>query len=899
MNAPPRPLTTSQQEALLLRARRRAVARRTASVPGTASVHGTATGAGPLPLAAAQHRMWLMDRLGEGGSRYTVPFATRLLGSLDEDALTTALTTLVNRHDILRTRYPEHDGQPFQEVRPHITAMPVERVCPPGGLPHGRVEHLLRQEALRPFDLREGPVFRALLVRQAPDDHILLLTFHHIAMDGGSWSVIAAELGVLYGAARSGQPPRLAPAAPYADYVRRERAGSAEQAAGLTRWTELLAGARPVPFPVLPGPAATRDLPARVLSAPLPPGLVEELRELGARHRSTLYTVVLTAAFAAISHVSGARDLVVGCASAHREPASGAATVGLCMNTLPVRARLSPGQPFEEALWEVRSALLTAQELRNVPFNLIVDALRAAAPREQERPLVTTLVDLVREISVPRLPGLRSASVPMDPGAAKFPCALAVEEGAEARGLVQYDPGVLAGGTARLVLDSFLAVLSSAVSGTAEPGVPTEAASLPDAVSRPQTPEVTSAPVEDWEVRADEDGVLRAVLTVFRELLDEDAAPDDGFLELGGQSLLAVRVTERLRGELGLPLTGLEVLERGTPRRVAALLSERAHARRTAPVAHRPRRPSADTVLVTGGTGGVGAFVVEELLARGLPVRVLARPESAHLAGRRGEEVVEGDLGDPDSLYDATDGVHSVIHAACTFTSPDTDVAAMRSLLKRPLPGSFVFVSSTDAFGRPGSSEVYEDTPPTAPLTPYGVAKAACERRLLQVPCGTDGPRNSVVRAPFVWGPHHRLGEQLRWGTVGHLYRPAASGDPIVLPGTDPADPGTVWYGMPWVHATSLARTLVHALEHPTGTVGTAVDGHVGWPELAGEVVRLLGSTSGIRFSPQAERDLRRPWRYRSTASTTPSAGPATADWRAALAETLRAGNEPPSDTTA
>ncbi|MGI5532057.1 NAD-dependent epimerase/dehydratase family protein [Streptomyces syringium] len=142
------------------------------------------------------------------------------------------------------------------------------------------------------------------------------------------------------------------------------------------------------------------------------------------------------------------------------------------------------------------------------------------------------------------------------------------------------------------------------------------------------------------------------------------------------------------------------------------------------------------------------------MAARGRPVRALVRPESAHLVAGEGIEVAEGDLADPRSLRDAVTGVDAVIHSACTFTSPEVDVAAMRALLDGWHQGAFVFVSSVDAYGRPPVVEVTEDTPSAEPLTAYGRAKLDCERMLWEA-AGTGGRGGATaVRAPLVWGPH-------------------------------------------------------------------------------------------------------------------------------------------------
>ncbi|KNB50615.1 condensation domain-containing protein [Streptomyces caatingaensis] len=832
---------------------------------------------GPAPLSHAQHRMWLIERLGHAGALYNVPFASRLRGPFSPGAFARALTGLVRRHEVLRTRYPHTDGEPYQEV----TApgpVPVRTVDAPADAEGAR--RLLRDEAARPFDLAAGPVLRALVLRHAPDDHTVLLTFHHIAVDGGALEIVARELADRYAAALEGgdgDPPQEAPR--YTDFARRERAATAgDGGAGLAYWTERLAGARPL---TLPGPAPEGPRGAgRVLTAPLPPGTADGLRAVGRAHRATLFTVVLAAAFATLLEATGEEDLVVGCASSHRDRAELRGLVGLCVNTLAVRPDLSGVTGFPALLVRVRDEVLRAQRFRHVPFDAVVERLGAAARDGGGGALVGVTADVPGRPVVLELRGARAEAVDVPLGTAKFGLGFFLEEAygdVPERCVVQYDTGRLAEGTARELLTGFAEMLTtvSAVSG-----------------ARPLTRGAPVAPAARGGARAPEAGAaadsVEAVEAVFADLLGERPGPDGDFFLLGGHSLLAVRVAERLRERFGAPFTGLEVLEHRTPRTIAAVLEERAR-RRAARRSGRPGGPvRSGTTLVTGATGGVGAFVLWELAARGRPVRALVRPESAHLVPEGVDvELAEGDLADPESLRAAAEGVAAVVHAACTFTSPEVDVAAMRALLSARREGPFVFVSSVDAYGVPSVADVAEDAPSEEPLSSYGRAKLVCERMLLEA--AGPGGGASVVRAPIVWGAHPRLRDQLRWGATGALYQAARAGEPVVLPPAGAVPPsGDRWSGAPWVHAAALARAVAHCAERPVDGVVNAVGGHVAWSEWAGELVRLLGGRSVVVPSPQAGPGLLHRHRYRAETLAGPLAERPGEDWRSVLAEMLR-----------
>ncbi|MCF3101265.1 NAD-dependent epimerase/dehydratase family protein [Streptomyces roseoverticillatus] len=875
--------TTSEaarQEALLRLARRRSAdtrARRPERPAPAAADDGTA------PLSHAQHRMWLMERLGRGGAVYNVPFATRVRGPFDTEAFGRALTGLVRRHDVLRTRYGRRDDEPYQEVTA-ARRVPVRTVDAAAG-PAAR--KVLGEEAARGFDLAAGPVLRALHLRHAEDDHTLLLTFHHIAVDGGSLDVIARELGDRYRAELEGRDPEPERAAPrYADFARRERAGSDALDEGLAYWTGRLAGAAPVPLP-RDGAEPGRRGEARVLSLPLEPGTVEGLRAAGRAHRATLFTVVLSAAFAALLEATGEEDPVIGCASSHRDTAGARDLVGLCVNTLPVRPGLSGAGDTGTLLARVRDTLLEAQRHRHVPFDLMVERLGAAARDAGGNPLVGVTADVLTPPPVLRLAGAECEPVDVELDGVKFGLGLYLEEGTADNGprcLIRYDRGHLGEEAAGRLLNGFAEVLTSLSTGENRPLV---AASrrLPEP-GGPGSPSPTPADAAPLTSAV-------AVVNVFAELLGERPGLDGDFFLLGGHSLLAVRVAERLRERLRVPLTGLDVLEQRTPRALGALLDERARVRtrrrpaaRAASAAARPS--TAGTVLVTGGTGGVGAFVLQELAARGRPVRALVRPESAHLVAADGVDVAEGDLADPDSLRAAvSDDVTAVIHAACTFTSPEVDVAAMRALLDGWRRGSFVFVSSVDAYGRPSVADVAEDTAPEEPLTAYGRAKLDCERMLWEA-AGTAGRGGAaVVRAPIVWGPHPRLRDQLRWGATGALFQAARAGEPVVLPAAGAVlASGDPWSGVPWIHAAALARTLVTCAERPPQGTVNAVGGHVGWGEFAGELIRLLGSSSTVVAGGRAPGLLHR-HRYRAEALAEELVARPGEDWRSAIAAML------------
>lgn len=944
---------------------------------------GPAPQDGSAPLSRAQRRMWLMERLGGAGDSYHVPFATRVRGPFDVAAFATALTSLVARHTILRTRYAEHGGEPRQEVLPTPRTAPVHVVDTDVA---GAAE-LLRRESARPFDLAAGDAVRALVLRHGPQDHTLLLTFHHIAVDGGSLETVADELAVLYGAAIGAAGRRTLDAPPqYADHARREHDGLPGFEADLNRWSELLADAVPprLPRPVRAAPHPSAR-PAAVRTVPLAPGVPDALRALGAQRGATLFAVSLTAAFAALHRLTGDEDLVIGVAGTHRSGTAMRGLVGLCVNTLPVRVDVSGGPSFAGLLRRVSHALLEAQHHRHIPFDLVLERLGAGARGADGTALVRVTADVLGEPTVLRLPGTTAEYVEVPSDGAKFTLSYGLGPGDDAappRALVQYDANTLDDAVAEAAVRDYAALLhavaadpelalaelpvpgpdhgagpadsedgrhpeDTAPDGDRHPaaaalrahprvadatvvrpvqGPPVAYAVLRDSVGPsghellallrrslapeavpatvtlldalprtaagpldparlpgPSAPNAPSAPTVPSGPRAE------AVTAGFAAALGLAPSPDDDFFALGGHSLKAVQLAERLRTELGLPLTGLDVLQARTPRALTALLDGRAALQSAAKAASRPAPRSRDlrpgTVLVTGATGGVGAFVVRELAARGRPVLALARPESAHLIATEGVDVIEGDLTDPAGLRDAVAQADAVVHAACTFTRHDVDLAAMEAMVDAWRRGPFVFVSSVDAYGHPATDRVAEEAPPHEPVSPYGRAKLDCEAMLLRA-AGTGGRGGaSAVRSPIVWGAHDRLREQLRWGAIGTLYQSARQGGPIELP--RPGTGGHAWYGAAWVHAAALARAVAECLDRPVHGVANACGGHVSWTDLAHDLTDLLGTRADVRATDGAPGDLDHRWHYDSARLARPLRARPGEDRRTVLAEMI------------
>ncbi|HYH79110.1 MAG TPA: amino acid adenylation domain-containing protein, partial [Longimicrobium sp.] len=335
---------------------------------------------GALPLSFAQERLWFLDRLEPGSTTYNIPAAWRLGGALDAAALERALGEIVRRHEALRTVFAEVDGSPVQVIAPFGGfALPVEDLSGDSDR-EAALGRRAGEEARRAFDLSAGPLFRAALLRLGDEDHVLLLSMHHIVTDGWSMGVLFRELSALYAAYREGGESPLADlAVQYADHAvwQREQLEGEVLDRQLSYWRERLAGA-----PELLELPADRPRPPvqtyRGASVPvqLSPELLERLQALGRSEGATLYMTLLGAFQVLLSKYSGSEDVVVGSPIAGRTRGEVEELIGLFLNTLVLRTDLSGDPSFRELLGRVREATLGAYEHQEVPFEKLVAELQ-------------------------------------------------------------------------------------------------------------------------------------------------------------------------------------------------------------------------------------------------------------------------------------------------------------------------------------------------------------------------------------------------------------------------------------------------------------------------------------------------------------------------------------------
>ncbi|WP_213289371.1 non-ribosomal peptide synthetase [Bradyrhizobium sp. sGM-13] len=331
-----------------------------------------------VTLSHAQERLWFLWNLNPNGTAYTVASTIRLKGKLDHIALSKAIAEIVQRHDVLRTTFVATDGRARQVIR---DALGVDiRHQDLRGLSAEHAAEARRSELGKPFDLVNGPLLRAVLLQFADDAHELLLLAHHIVVDGWSLDVMLEELAGLYrnGTGQdAGRPP--VPMMQYADFAVWQRSwlACAEGDRQLAYWRAKLGDAHPVlALPHDRPRLATQSHAGDTVGLAIDGALAARLREIAAKHRVSVFMLLLGAYQALLYRYTGQSDLRVGVPVAGRRHAQLERLIGCFVNTLVLRAEVADGASFPNLLQQVKDAVIEALSHQDLPFELLVDGLR-------------------------------------------------------------------------------------------------------------------------------------------------------------------------------------------------------------------------------------------------------------------------------------------------------------------------------------------------------------------------------------------------------------------------------------------------------------------------------------------------------------------------------------------
>lgn len=385
-----------------------------------------------LPLSWSQQRLWFIDVLEGGSAAYHIPIALRLHGRLNRAALESSLQHVAQRHEILRTVFVKSDsGEPVQRILLH-GRFPLRTVDLMGARDPGDMLEESRAELLEPFDLAAGPLVRGRLLQLSADEHVLLITMHHIVSDGWSLDIQTRELAALYTAYCTGTPDGLQPLSiQYADYAHWQHATAASPLLQqqVEYWHEHLQGA-----PTLLELPTDRPRPPALsyrganLTVGLSVELVAQLKQLCRQHNITLAMALNAAWSIVLARLSGQTDIVIGMPIANRRRTQLEGLIGLFVNTLAVRFRLDDDPAMPDLLQRVKQVMLGAYANQDAPFEQVVDRLRP--PRSlSHSPIFQAMLVLQSPAEQPlQLPGLRMAREDVALHTAQFDLLLSLQE---------------------------------------------------------------------------------------------------------------------------------------------------------------------------------------------------------------------------------------------------------------------------------------------------------------------------------------------------------------------------------------------------------------------------------------------------------------------------------------
>ncbi|MBN6104982.1 hypothetical protein JR064_22795, partial [Xanthomonas sp. CFBP 8703] len=419
----------------------------------------------PLRMSYAQERLWFLDKLAGGSPHYNMLFGMRLRGVLDAQAVQAAVMAIVERHHVLRTRYPEIDGTVTPELRPSAElAFSLERAA--GADP----ERLLAEEAAYRFDLAAASPLRVRLLNLDEHDHVLLINMHHILSDGWSLGVFAREFAHGYAAHSRGMAQRGIDEAAlqYSDYAHWQRDTLHQEAFArqLDYWRlrlndlpELLELPLDHPRPPVLGNQGGS------VRFEVPAALAERLRTVALVEGATPFMCQLAAFQALLARWSGQDDIAVGSAMSGRTHEALHGLIGLFVNTIVLRSRVAGTHTFRELLREVKQTVLDAQTYQDVPFEQIVDALKVQRSLSHT-PLFQTMFLFGRGQSdkAPSWPGMEVSQIQRQANTAKFDLTLSLDESVHGlSGVFEYNAQLFDASTIERLSQLFLQLLYAVV----------------------------------------------------------------------------------------------------------------------------------------------------------------------------------------------------------------------------------------------------------------------------------------------------------------------------------------------------------------------------------------------------------------------------------------------------
>ncbi len=422
----------------------------------------------PLPLSYSQQRMWLMYQLAPESTAYNMPFASRQMGRLNKSALRSTVDAICNRHEAFRTTFMMKGEGPVQTIHPFRPPhwVEVDLTQRPREERQQQAAQLVEQEANQRFDLEQGPLARFLLIEIEPEDHVLVLTMHHIIGDQWSFGVIGHEFAFFYNAFCRGDVPSAKPIPlQYADYAVWQRRCLTDDwlSTQSDYWQKKLAGLSKLSLQTdFPRPVVqTFNGSHRMVE--LPTSLIERLKQFSAEHNATVFMTLLACFQILLRRYSGQTDVAIGSPIANRTQSAVESIIGSFVNTLVLRTDLSGDPTFIELMARVRETALEAYANQDFPFDKLVEMMHSSRD-QSSAPLVQVLFNVpnapIGEISVQ---GLSWVPFEVETQAAQFDLSLTIETEFSRRAYLTFNTNLFEPQTAERMLGQYKLLIQSAL----------------------------------------------------------------------------------------------------------------------------------------------------------------------------------------------------------------------------------------------------------------------------------------------------------------------------------------------------------------------------------------------------------------------------------------------------
>jgi non-ribosomal peptide synthetase component F/thioesterase domain-containing protein len=529
-----------------------------------------------MPASVSQERFWLLANLSPGNPAFHMPACVRLAGPVSKQLLEKSFQILIERHETLRTTFEVVNNELAQIISPVSTfSLPVTTLAEGTATdPETRLQDLqtlIREEAQNPFDLVKGPVFRARLFRLAPEDHVLVITIHHILADGWSHNVFQRELWTAYEALTENREPELPPLAiQYSDFTtwQREWLASAEAREHLEFWTKNLSSPLPVlDFPTDRPPSNRPASHGAIETLLLPQDLAATLKAASKAENVTMFTLMLTCFGILLSREAGQEDLIIGSPMANRRPET-ESLIGPFAGPIALRLNLSGNPTLREAVQRARDVTLDALGHGDLPFETLLQNLDVRSVKGRN-PLFQFYFSYQAAFLQPRrLAQLTVTPMPTFSVGTPFEMQCAIIERQEGiRIQLEYNPDMYDSSTIRNLLRAYQSSLRAL---TSNPNLPISNLKIR---SRPERKSPSKVADSKPGYVAPRDSIEKELAQIWAAVfkLPRVGVTDD-FFDLGGHSLLAARLLKRIEESLGRELSLASLLDASTIDRQAKLI---------------------------------------------------------------------------------------------------------------------------------------------------------------------------------------------------------------------------------------------------------------------------------------------------------------------------------------